>query len=401
MAMIREKSVSVPTKLSNVVINNNSDFGELLGLLSDKQTLLVQRSSWNSSTLGVSVDGGVTFKWGSTLGSGGIYKIVGFIETPKGEILIATGQKSTSSPGVGNVWRSTGWNKKTATATSWNIVTSSLGTNVQYDGRWGFNERCVIREGELLGAIVIAEYGAKVSDAITDGNTADYGATKVKISYDDGITWEVIFDLAKYFPNSSAIDQLHVHGCAIDHEFQRVMVTYGDGGFDGKGESGIVYCNFEDLNSPIWQTIQNTNGRNPRNIQVTTIHCAKNRIELISDSEVGAIRIINRVGYRVYGEMKNVVNLRSGAIGANIYTDISDKDAPRLMTYQIVGSNTGHKPAIYRVSDDEIYEIYRSDIGQTSGRGIVNAVGPDINGKIYATVQLGGVSGLLSSTYMP
>lgn len=38
-----------------------------------------------------------------------------------------------------------------------------------------------------------------VSEAITVGNTADYGEMKVKISYDNGVTLSTIFNLAEYY----------------------------------------------------------------------------------------------------------------------------------------------------------------------------------------------------------
>lgn len=398
MATTRGGSITAPAKLTNVTTTNPTGFGELLGLLSDKRTLLIQKTGYDTSTIGVSTDGGATITWGKGFESGSLYKVVGFIETPGGEILISTAQKGATAT-AGKVWRSTGWNKATANATTWTQVTAAAGALVQYDGRWGFNERCVIRTGDLKGAIVIAEYGTKVSEAITAGNPASHAATLVKISYDDGRTWSTIFDLTTRYPGLNA--QLHVHGCAIDHEFQRVMVSYGDGGFSDGAESGLLYCNFEDLDAPVWDAVPGTVGQNPRLVQVTTIHAAKDRIELISDAEVGAVRVINRAGYRIYGQLSATASLRAGAIGANLYSDPSNPNAPRLMTYQITGNNTGHKCAIYRATSGGVDELYRSPTAHTSGRGIINAVGPDVNGKVYANVQLDGNTRLLTGTYTP
>lgn len=396
MATTRSGSITAPAKLTNATVTTPADFGELLGLLSDKTTLLIQRSGWNTNQIGVSRDGGATITWGRAFDNGANYKIVGFIETPEGEILIATGQKAAPAA-IGNVHRSTGWNKNTANATSWALVTESRGPGVAYDGRWGFNERSVVRSGPLAGAIVIAEYGTKVSEAITAGSPPSAAATEVKISYNDGRTWETIFNLIDRFPGLNA--QLHVHGCFVDHEFQRVVVTYGDGGFSDSGESGVVYCNFEDLKAPAWDLIPGTTSRNPRMVQVTTGCAAKGRIELLSDAEVGSIRAINRTGYRAYGPMVGTASLRTGAIGANIYTDPSNPAAPRLATYQVVGSNTGHRCAIFQMTDAGVEQIYQHPTPLTNGRGIVNAVGPDRSGKIYANIQLDGTTRLLTGAY--
>ena len=46
-----------------------------------------------------------------------------------------------------------------------------------------------------------------------------------------------------------------------------------------------------------------------------------------------------------------------------------------------------------------IEKIYRASVEHTNGRGIVNAEGPDINGKIYANIQIDGTTRLLSVKY--
>lgn len=388
--LTRDKIISIGEELTNVNIISPTDFGEFLGILSDKKTLLIQKSGWNTSTLGVSTDNGNTITWGNSFGSGGTYKITGFIETDDGEILISTGQKSDSSPAVGQVWKSTGWNKQTANASSWKIVTSTLGVGVNYDGRWGFNNGCIIRKGKLKGVIVIAEYGTTVKDAIANENTAEYGAVKVKISYDNGNTWVVILDLSQKFYNSNS--QCHIHGCACDDYFERIIVTYGDGGTDGNGESAVICCNYEDLNNPIWNYIPSTNGRNPRKIQVTNVSVRKDRLEFISDSEVGAIRCINRLGYRCYGELKDVVSLRNGVIGERIFYELDSDDSLRLYSYQLFGTNTGHYSAIYKCKDNEFTELYRHNVPQSQGRGITNAVYSTLTNKVYANIQVDGTT---------
>lgn len=390
--LVRDKIIALNSGLSNVAITSPTDFGEFLGILLDKKTLLMQKNGWNTSTIGVSIDNGATITWGNSFGSGGTYKITGFIETNDGEILVSTGQKSTSNLGKAQVWKSSGWNKATAKATSWKIVTESLGNGVYYDGRWGFNNNCIIGNGKFKGAVVIAEYGTTVKDAIANGNTADYGAVKVKISYDNGETWIVILDLSEKFYNNNS--QCHIHGCATDDYFERILVTYGDGGVDGNGESAVIYCNYEDLESPKWSYIPSTNGRNPRQIQVTNVSVRKDRLEFISDSEVGAIRCINRLGYRCYGELTDVVSLRNGVIGERIFCEKDNEDSIRLYTYQLFGSNTGHYCSIYKSKDNEFTEIYRHNIAHTSGRGIVGAVYSSLTNKVYANIQVDGTTKL-------
>lgn len=388
--LIRNKIVTLNDGLSNVSITSPTDFGEFLGILSDKKTLLMQKGGWNTSTIGISIDNGNTITWGNSFGSGGAYKVTGFIETDDGEILISTGQKSTSSPVKAQVWKSSGWNKTNGKATSWEIVTQSLGSGVYYDGRWGFNQGCIIKKGKLKGAIIIAEYGTTVKEAIANGNTPEYGAVKVKISYDNGTTWNVILDLSEKFYNNNS--QCHIHGCATDDYFERILVTYGDGGVDGNGESAIIFCNYEDLKSPKWNYIPSTNGRNPRQIQVTNVSVRKDRLEFISDSEVGAIRCINRLGYRTYGELKDVVSLKNGVIGERIFYELDSEDSLRLYSYQLFGSNTGHYSAIYMCKGNEFTELYRHNVAQTQGRGITNAVYSTLTNKVYANIQIDGTT---------
>ena len=391
--LIRDGYIGNKEKIKNIEIKNPSNFGNIIGILSDGKTLLIQKSGWNSSTLGISTDGGNTIIWGNqSFGSGGVYKLVGFIETNDNEILISTAEKSGSSPAIGQVWKSQGWDKTTANATSWKIVTETVGTGVQFNGRWGFNERCkIISNDNLNGTLVIAEYGTPVSTALSNFSDGNKAAIRVKISYDNGETWKDIFNLYEHYNRKNA--QFHVHGVAVDNLFKRILISYGDGNDGHGGECGVIYCNFEDLSNPIWRDIPSTVSRNPLWKQVTTIIPTEDFIAFISDSKIGSIRVVPRISYRHYGEITDIVNLPDAIIGSNAFKYKNKY----IFTYQ-VESQKDHKPCIYEYENGTFTEIYKHAELRTTGMGIFNCV-IDNKGNVYANISLDGNNRLLKGMY--
>lgn len=392
--LIRDGYIGNKEKIKNVEILNPSNFGNVVGILSDGVTLLIQKSGWNTSTLGVTIDGGTTIVWGNhQFGSGSIYKIVGFIETDDNEILISTAEKSGSNPGVGQVWKSHGWNKATANATSWKIVTETVGTGVQFNGRWGFNERCkIISDDNLNGTLVIAEYGTPVSSAVTKFNDATKAGIRVKVSYDNGESWSDIFNLYEHY--NQRVAQLHVHGVSVDNLFKRVLISYGDGGGSQTGESGVIYCNFEELDNPTWKNIDSTVSRNPLWRQVTTIVPTEDFIAFVSDSEIGAIRIVPRLSYRQYGELTDIVSLPNGVIGSYAFKYKNKY----IFTYQ-VESQKDHKPCVYEYENGFFTEIYKHTELRTNGMGIFSCV-IDKNGNVFSNIALDGNNRLMKAKYV-
>jgi hypothetical protein len=103
----------------------------LLGMLSDRTTLLFSNAGFSASQLGVSVNGGATITYGKGIG-GGQFVISGVAETLGGELLVSV-QDRTGLPGgqAGQLWRSIGWNKTAANAkkaVSGKALTSNVAT---------------------------------------------------------------------------------------------------------------------------------------------------------------------------------------------------------------------------------------------------------------------------------
>ena len=404
MAITRAGTISAPAVLSDVTLTKPSGmvgstavgYGEFLGLLSDRTTMLLQAEGNHTHRIGVSTDG-VNIVWGRAFETSA-YKIAGFVETPEGEILISTVQKSGTRAIPGKVWRSTGWNKATADATSWAVVLTTPGWAVGYDGRWGFNERSVIRSGARAGTMIFAEYATKVSEAVADGRSPDQSAIRVVMTKDDGRTYAEIFNLRDQYP-AGLVAQLHTHGAVVDNYDQRVLVPTGDAGFSDGGRSVTYYCDFENLDAPVWKPIPDLTGGNPRGIQITTVVPLASEIVCLSDNEIGAIKVIPRAGYRVYGAPADVVNLRAGIIGANAYTNPTDPSAPVFFTEQVISASPTYYPTAQVLRNGVFEEAYRSPTALTNGRGIVNMCGPTVAGKVYANIQLAGTTQLLTGTY--
>lgn len=390
---------TLPPVLTNPTYTSPAMTG-LAGMLSDRQTLLFWNAGFSAGQLGVSADGGATITYGKDLG-GGSFLGTGLIETAGGEVLGAI--RSRDGSAAGQVWRSTGWNKATAQATSWTKVLTCSGPAAYPDGRWCFTQRSLAPDWSARpGALFICEYGAKVSEAIAAGRASSTAATKAWMSLDDGVTWTVIFDLRdRYAAGLNA--GLHVHGIAYDPWDDRVIITTGDGGLGDGGGTAVWYIDGEKLGDlTAWTAIPGTAGT-AGTTQVTTVVPMETCVLLVSDGGTpGGIRRVARRGWRRYGDFVTVAPIGNAIIGAHAWQN-RRPGSPLLLTYYQTSTTPAAPASIIATTDGVTFtEAHRESTNTASNApGISPIMGPDVNGKVYAIRNLSGTGDLLTAEYAP
>lgn len=462
--VIRTASITDPAPaLVNASTTTPASFGELLDMNGSRDTLYFRKSGSEEAVLGYSADQGATIAWGKNFG-GGSRRLRGVLELPSGEMIVSTQEKSDAGPGylvrsqgfnrvvakalssnvvtlttaephgltVGQqvevsgmgspfdtgtatvastptattfTFSKSGSNVTEAAATGmigkWTTVLTCSGNAAFIEGRWGFNRQCIMPPwSSRPGWVLAVEYGRKFSEALSAGGTTQQSACRAYLSKDDGLTWTTIFNLNDRYPAADA--QLHMHGGCFDPWDDRIYLTYGDGGFSDGGECAIAYCNLEDIDNPVWHDVQGTRGTNPRQAQVTTIVPTPSALLALSDAEVGCVARFGRRGWRNLGPRTEAAPLPAGAIGSHIYApDIPG--APVLITYQSTTPSGEHPPfALALFADGSVSEVYRaaSNVNSTS-RGLIGLVGPDLYGRVYGNIQLAGTTYLLSGDWTP
>ncbi len=355
----------LPPKVLTNAVTSSPAITSILGMLPDGKGKVFCNSGFSASQIGFSTDG-VTFTWGKDFqGGNGIAE--GFITTPNGEVLVAVKARTGN---LGTLYRSTGFNPVTMNATSWATVLTGSRAGAHFDGRWCLNQwTAAPLVSPAAGALYVAEY---------DGD-------KVWQSLDDGITWIEIFNLQSILPGAN-----HVHGVAYDRWDDRLWVTVGDTAF-----ARIYYVNREDINGvdTPWVLLP---GSNSSVWQATSIVPLGAGVVFLSDASVSKVIWLPRQDVRFYGTLRVGYSLAgTGLIGAHAFQSADNK--PAYLTFYNSGS--GQTPRIIATSDGEKFtEVYTDGSTVTSGPGIHSIVGPDVDGKIWATRNLSGAGQLLQLT---
>lgn len=395
MATIQSASVAAPTpQLINATFTSPAVYS-LMGMLSDRQTLLFNNASFSAAQLGVSTNGGSTVTWGKNFG-GGPWIMSAVLETPGGEMLVAVQNRTGLPSGAASqLWRSTGWNKATADATSWTQVLTSSGAGVIFDGRWGVTQRSVAPSWSARpNALFVSEYGAHTNDAATTGQAA----VRAWMSTDDGATWTQIFDLRdRGLPTTAG---LHIHGIAYDPFDDRVFITSGDGGNADGGQAAVWYCDGDKLSAPVWNSIPAMQATSALTQVITVIPTASAVLFSPDSASLGIWRLPRR-GYRRYGTASCVAQIGAGIVGAHGWQNRDAVGAPLFLTYY--SSSISGPPSILVTNDGIAFtEAYRGPTNTSnSAPGIFGCVGPDINGKVYANYNLTGTGQILTADYQP
>lgn len=394
MATVRTATVPAPTAgLSNptYLASGTTGANQLITLLADRTTLVACKSG-ASRQIGVSVDGAATWTWGKSFESTGWF-VDALVETAGGEVLV--GIRDTTNAAAGVIYRSTGWNKATADATTWTKVLTGSGPNVIFDTRWGLTRRSLAPSWSARpGVLFVAEYGKHLDLAASP----DQGAVRVMMSVDDGVTWTKIFDLRDRYPGLTA--RLHVHAVAYDPYDDRVYVASGDGGnADGAG-CALWYCNGEDLASPAWTAVPGMSSTLATR-QVTTVIPVESGIVLLADGAPYGVQRLARRGYRRLAPVVEVAPVGGGVIGGGAWRNPDQPGAPLLLSH--VSSTASGPPSLLATLDGETFtEIHREGTAVTnSAPGLTTPLGPDINGKVYATRNLAGTADILTADYAP
>lgn len=407
MGIVRTASiVDRPVEYANATVTAAGSSRNIIGILNDKATFLLNGGSGTTHTLYVSTDNGATSTIAKAFNDS-TYRVDGAVETPNGELLVSV-QKSSA---VSEVWRSTGWVSTNPTAATWAKVWSSRSTStgVLVRVRWGLNQNTIAPSwSKHSGAVFMSEYGPNSggSGAPTDPQDA---AIRVYMSTDDGITWRTIFNLVDYaasvWPTES---RFHIHAVAYDPWFNRVLVSFGDGGNATTGHCGIVYSDNPEATAPTWTLVPSSSTSTSRE-QVTTMIATEAGISCLSDGQPNGIRLLPRRKGRTYGALIESVlteGYNVGPIGSTLYRSgglTSPHPGLPIFACMIESSSTGRLPGIF-ISYDGITwrEFYRHGTATSGGApGIERAFGPTVDGKIIASINLSGTSQVLAMDYIP
>lgn len=279
---------------------------------------------------------------------------------------------------------------------AWSLVLTCSGADSWCDGRWGFNQRSVAPSwSRRPGEIFIAEYGKHTNEV-----TPNQAAIRAWRSKDHGRTWAVAFNLRDQLPGLDAAT-IHMHGVAYDPWDDRVLVAHGDGGQGDGGRCGILWCDGESLDTPVWMAV-------PGSVttssfwQTTTLIPMETGILLMSDGGPYGVNRLARRGYRRYGPLQAVAPLGNAIIGSNAWRNNGyDPGAPVLLSY-IATANSGPPSMILTIDGENFVELVRDSSPISNGApGYTNPVGPDILGNLYWSTNISGSGALAIAQYIP
>lgn len=390
-------STTFRTKAPDPILTNRTDLGatgisRLLGMLSDRQTLIAVSSANSQRQVCVSTDG-ATWTGGLVLGASGDL-LDGFMETNDGEIIFCTKQAGANGA-AGKLIKTTGWNRATGTATSLTTVLTASGVGVNFDGRWVTTQRAVAPAwSDMAGSILIMEYGTKPAEAVAAGRATSTAAVHAYLSRNNGATWTTVFDLRDYFTGDLLV---HGHGCAVSVTDKGWYLNGGDGGLGDAGTSWVRFCPDEIIDTaPVWTMLPGAETASGVN-QVTAL--GDYGTGLIGLSDALAARAVRwaRKGFRRIGAQTSVATVAPGGlVGSNLHQNADQPGAPIFGTHS--SSTVSGPPTILTSLDggESWQEAYREAAPITGGNGYSVVVGPTINGKVFANYNGTGSSTVLS-----
>lgn len=348
-----------------------------IGISADRKTIYGTAAGYNTA-LQQSIDDGATWTAVHTFPQG----IEGVVETDDGEAL-AIAHDAANSPGY--LYKSTGWAASHTTAT-WALVLTTVGGYIRpyWAGghTWTFGDDSIRANTSRFG--VVSEYGGQTT--ASGDQTAK--ARRVYVTNDYGTTWTQVFDLAARYP---AVANQHVHATAYDPYWDRIWLTYGDGGVaEGTTQHQVLYS---DDRGVTWNSLPALPGDanlSAAGSQSTTIAVLPDCIIFGADNRPGYYRL-PRKGYRKVGQFTVQLNLAGGSgdlmLACRLHRNRKQNGAPLLGGYNSDNSLLVPGGLVASLDAGQTVTLLWQDTALTGGyRGPINVFGPTYNGKIVATV---------------
>lgn len=338
-----------------------------------------------------SYDGGATWNRGGSNVAGA--SLEGALETIDGEMLFFVG----TSPRT--VYKTTGWDPTTASWDSVALVLTAAGTGSSFRLAWTITPASVAPDwSPMAGTVFLMEYGSRLSET---GDAATAGVHGY-VSRDHGATWETSFDASDYFDVS---EYIHGHGSFIDPVNNGVVVFGGDAGqASPDGSTWAYFCPTESLeDGDAWVQIPAAFDTTAGYKQLLCGLSTRAGLLFGSDSTPARVARSAMLGYRRFGDLAVVAPVtNTGALAFSMWQNPDSPDAPILLSSSYTSSASGYPSIIASLDGGFTWQTaYEHDTYVTSGNGITMVVGPDVNGKVYASLNVNGTGYLAAWDYVP
>lgn len=364
---------------------------QLYGISRDRTHIIARGSGSYTRRPVTSFDGGATWNRGGSNVAGA--SLEGALETLDGEMLffVATSPRT--------VYKTTGWNPATASWASVALVMTLAGTGSSFRLGWTIAPQAVAPEwSDMAGTVFLMEYGSRISEA---GTTAEAGIHGF-VSRDHGVTWAESFDASDYFPAGTYV---HGHGSFVDPINNGVVVFGGDAGqASPAGSTWAYFCPTESLeDGDAWVELPGAFDTAAGFKQLLAGLSTQAGLVFGSDSTPSRIARAARLGFRRFGDLAVAAPLTTtGALASCVWQNPDTPDAPILATASFASSASGYPAIVVSVDAGRTWQNgYIHDTYVTSGNGIVMACGPDVGGKVYASLNVNGTGYLASWDYTP
>ena len=282
--MLDELNISsTPTPITMETTETPSSGGSVI-----VQSLSIDRRvGYNalSSTLRQTLDEGATWEDVRAFAGANIEWVRAL---PDGELMVETTSRVDGVASVRRVWVSDGYDPHNPTAATWEVTLTAAAPLVKF-ADWSIS----ITDEMIL----LAEYGPKQgvvwgsgTDPIGEGLNARY----IYRSYDNGKTWDTIFDLNTFLlaGGRETADGQHLHGVAWDPYWDRIWVTFGDA--TNNGSNGVLYSDDEGIS---WHAAYWTHTHPSQGWQVVGIQPMKDCVLFAGDmTPSGVIRLDRNQG---------------------------------------------------------------------------------------------------------
>lgn len=361
--------------------------GTLNYLSRDRTHLIGVGTSPYNRRPAVSHDWGVSWQYGGSNVAGAALTAV--IETNDGELLC---QVATSPV---TMYKTSGWDPADGTFDSATLVLTFNGSPLN----WAFTPQAVAPSwSQHNGLIFLAEYGSRLSEVVDDSLAGAHGW----VSFDHGATWTLAFDPLNYFDTD---DYIHGHLGFADVYNQVAVMAGGDAGASPPGTTWLYWCPFEDLaaGGP-WHRIE-TAFTTGAYAQLLNGLATPSGWVFGSDTTVAAARIarVATLDFRRFGSLVTVAPINTyGPLANTMWQNPEQPDAPIFATSTQSSTASGY-PVILASLDGGLswQEAYRHEVAHTSGAGLRQAMGPNADGKVIATIYTNVESGYIDFDLVP